>query len=85
MPLAPPLQSGCASSKGALGTLLNTDVAELARMGIEHDVDITQAVFLADMGEHHAAQLEPAFEVPGPIITVVLVHDALGFIARQQT
>jgi hypothetical protein len=51
-------------------------VVELARMCVERVVDITQAIFLADMGEHHAHQLMPVFEVFGPIIPVVFIRDA---------
>jgi hypothetical protein len=54
-------------------------------MCVERDVDTTQAIFLAGMGEHHAHQLMPAVEVLGAGITVVFVPDALHFIARQQT
>jgi len=69
--------------QGASLALLDPDVVELASMCIDRDVDFTQAVLLADVGEHHARQLVPAFELPCAAIAVVFVDDALEFIARK--
>jgi hypothetical protein len=53
---------------------------ELARMSIQRDVDIPEAVFLPDMGEYHAGKLIPAFKFFGAVVTLVFIDDVLEFV-----
>jgi hypothetical protein len=70
--------------QGAFRARLYPDVVKLVRMHIKGNVNIAQAVFLTDMGEHYAGQLMPALELFGAVIAVVFFNDALKFIARQK-
>ena len=54
-------------------------------MCIEGNIDVTQAVLLADMSKHHAGQLMPALKALGAVVAVVFVNDTLKFITRQKT
>ncbi len=57
---------------------------ELVCVYIQRDIDVTQAVLVADVGERHARQLVPASKLPSAMIDVVFVDDALAFKARKQ-
>ena len=57
---------------------------ELARMCVQCDVNIPEAVFLPDMGEYHASKLIPAFKFLGAEVSPVFIDDALEFVPWKQ-
>lgn len=56
---------------------------ELARMSVQHDVYIPEAVFLPDMGEYHASKLVPAFKLLGAVVPLVFIDDVLELIPQN--
>ena len=61
----------------------SADVVEFAGMSIERHINVTQTVFLANMGENHSSHLMPAFKFLGAVVTFIFVDNVLKFISRQ--
>jgi hypothetical protein len=64
--------------------LLDADMIELARMSVQRDVDIPEAVFLTDMRKYHASKLIPAFKSSGSVVSFVFIDDALELVPWKQ-
>ena len=71
--------------KSRLRALFDADVVQFVGMCIEHYIDISQAVFLSDVGEDHAGHLIPALEILGSVIALVFVDNTLKLVSGQQT
>ncbi len=69
--------------KGRLRALFDADVVQLAAVYIEHYINVSQAVFLSDVGEDHAGHLIPALEIFGSVITPVFVDNTLKLLSGQ--
>ena len=81
---APVAQLVCVSQRRACDRRADAHMIELAGLSPQTDLDIAQALAVGQLRESHDAKLLGATETARPVITAVMIHDAMESLPWQE-